>query len=419
VDAVHLAAADVVVVSSDWAIADGALARRGDRVVAVGPREVLRDEYPDARETRYRNRAILPSFVNAHTHLCLSHLAGLAPYDGDFAAWLQCVLGQTLEWTEKDHAASLDSGLVQAVETATGAMGDILNDWTALPAYESLPIGGTIFLQVTGFNPVVADVWMAHLGQVFNGRGKPLPGELRLGISPHAPYSTSAKLYRECAEFAEQHDLLLMTHLAETLEEERFLSTGTGIYRRMLRERGTWVPRWRPPKLSPAEYFESEGLLSSRCLYAHVNYPSDTDLDLLAKRGCTVVYCPRSHAFFRHAPHRFDEMVARGIRVALGTDSLASNHSLEMLEEVRLVRQRFPALPAATIFSAGTLGGAEALRITDNYGTLEPGRKASYFVADLGAPPDPERVLDQLLAPEAEIEQVVAWGRKVHSRPER
>jgi cytosine/adenosine deaminase-related metal-dependent hydrolase len=402
-----------VVVSSGRVIPDGALAWADDRVVAVGSREELHDAYPGAPEIRHPGQAIFPSFVNAHTHLCLSHLAGLAPYTGNFAAWLQCVLGQTLEWTEKDHADSLASGLRQAVAAATGAAGDILNDWTALPRYEGLPIGGTVFLQVTGFSPVVADVWMAHLEQVFDAHSEPQAGALNLGISPHAPYTTSAKLYRECARFAEQHDLLLVTHLAETPEEEQFLQNGTGVYRRMLRERGTWVPRWKPPRMSPVEYLEHEGVLSDRCLYAHVNYPSESDLDLLARRAVTAIYCPRSHAFFHHEPHPMDRMIERGIRVALGTDSLASNHSLEILEEVRLVKQRFPHLPSGVVFDAGTIRGAEALRTADQYGTLEPGRKASFFIADLHATPDPEHVLDQLLAPETEIAHAYAWGRKV------
>lgn len=411
-DGVRLAAADVVVVSSTSVIPDGAVAWRGDRIEAIGPREELRDTYPGARERCWPGKAIFPSFVNAHTHLCLSHLGGRAPYSGDFAAWLQTVLGGLLEWTEEDHASSLRSGLQGAVRSATGAAGDILNDWSALSTYEGVLLGGTVFLQVTGFNPVIADVWMANLDQVFDERrGRPKIGELNIGISPHAPYSTSAKLYRDSIEFAQRHDLLLMTHLAETVEEEQFLNTGTGIYRRMLRERGTWVPRWQPPACSPTQYLENEGLLTDRCLYAHVNYPSEADMELLAKRGVTVVYCPKSHAFFEHRPHKMDQMIQMGIPVALGTDSLASNDSLCMLDEVRLASRRFPHVPAAAIFEAGTATGASALRISDDYGSLEPGHKASFFVADLKAAPDPERIFEQLVSPETEIARVVAWGQ--------
>ncbi len=411
-DGVRLAAADVVVVSSASVIPDGAIAWRGDRIVAIGSRRELRDTCPKAKERHWPGKAIFPSFVNAHTHLCLSHMGGRAPYSGDFAAWLQTVLSGYLEWTEEDHADSLRAGLHGSVRSATAAAGDILNDLSALPTYEGVLLGGTVFLQVTGFNPVIADVWMANLEQVFDERrGRPKIGELNIGISPHAPYSTSAKLYRDSLEFARQHDLLLMTHLAETVEEEQFLSTGTGIYRRMLRERGTWVPRWQPPGCSPIQYLENEGLLTDRCLYAHVNYPSESDMELLANRRATVVYCPKSHAFFQHQPHKMDQMIEMGIPVALGTDSLASNDSLCMLEEVRLASKRFPHVPAATIFEAGTTTGAKALRISDDYGTLEPGHKASFFVADLKAPPDPQGIFKQLLSPEAEIVRVVAWGQ--------
>ncbi|MGQ9730458.1 MAG: amidohydrolase family protein [Candidatus Zipacnadales bacterium] len=414
VEAVHLASAEAVAVSSTRIIGDGAIAWRGTQIVAVGPREELRDIYSDADETHYEGLAIFPSFINAHTHLCLSFLEGKTPYDGDFAAWLQSVLHAFLEWTEEDHANSLNFGLRQAIETGTAAVGDILNDWRARSTYRGAPIGGTAFLQVTGFNPVVAEVWLHNLRQVFDAvPPKAELGNISLGISPHAPYSTGIELYRGCFELAEKYDLLLMTHLAETREEEYFLRTGQGIYRRMLRDRGTWVARWQPPNMTPVEYMESHGLLSNRCLYGHVNYPSDSDLELLVARDANVVYCPKSHAYFGHAPHRMDEMIERGIRVALGTDGLSSNDSLAMLEEVKLVRRRFPNLSAEAVFDAGTIRGAEALRVTADYGTLEPGRKASFVIVDLQKPLDIEHLFEQLLAPESKIVGVVAWGQTI------
>jgi cytosine/adenosine deaminase-related metal-dependent hydrolase len=404
----------VLVVSTDRVIPDGALAWHGNTIAAVGTREELLDTFPKAESVAYPGCAIFPSFVNAHTHVCLSFLEGKAPYNGNFAAWLQTVLQAYLEWTEEDHANSLSSGLRQAICHGTAAVGDIINDWSARPAYRDAAIGGVLFLQVTGFNPVVSDVWMHNLHQVFDVPGaRDEFSNVRLGISPHAPYTTSAALYRGCFELAEQHDLLVMTHLAETPEEEQFLRTGTGIYRRMLRERGTWVAKWRPPDLSPVQYMDAEGLLSERGIYAHVNYPSDTDLEVLARRGANVVYCPKSHAYFRHPPHRMDDMIAGGIRVALGTDGLSSNDSLAMLEEVKLVRRRFPRLPAATIFEAGTIRGAEVLRSTDSYGTLEPGRTASFTIVDLAEPPAPDHIFDQLLSPASNLKGVVAWGRPI------
>lgn len=413
-DGVQVASADVVVVSADQVIPGGAVAWQGHTVTAVGRREEVLDAYPNARETLHAGCAIFPSFVNAHTHICLSFLQGKAPYNGDFAAWLQSVLEAYLEWTEEDHANSLLSGLRQCIEAGTAAVGDIINDWSARTAYRGAAIGGTLFLQVTGFNPVVSDVWMHNLHQVFDVPGaRDALGNVRLGISPHAPYTTRAELYRGCFELAEKHDLLIMTHLAETPAEEEFLRTGRGIYRRMLRERGTWVANWKPPNLSPVEYMEDQGLLSDRGLYAHVNYPHDSDLDLLARRGVTVVYCPKSHAYFGHPPHRMPEMIERGIRVALGTDGLSSNDSLAMLEEVKLVRRQFPQLSSKTVFEAGTIKGAEALRITNEYGTLLPGRKTSFIVVDLKEPPDPNRIFDQLLSPPSEIVGVVAWGRTI------
>ncbi len=409
---VRVATADVLVAASDHVIADGAVAFGDREVLAVGSRTEILRQHPHAERWAFADRAIIPGLVNAHTHLCLTNLEGTVPYTGDFAAWLQTVLATTTDWKIQQHLHSLRDGIAAALHAGTAAVGDILNEWPLLTAYHGHPLGGVVFLQVTGFNPVIAPVWLAHLEQVFNGHvGQRLP-HLGLGISPHAPYSTSAKLYRDSFRFALERNALLMTHLAETPEEEDFLHTGAGIYRRLLEERGTWVSGWTPPRTSPVQYLWQEGVLNDRFLYAHVNYPSESDIELMARVEGHVVYCPRSHAFFGHPRHPLDRLLGAGINVALGTDSLASNESLSVLGEMKLVRQRYPELPPEAIFRLGTINGARMLRVDGKYGTLLPSRRASFNVVRTADRPDPDRVLEQILDPAAEIETIVSWGER-------
>jgi len=409
----RVATADVVLAASDQVFAPGAVALADGAIRAVGPAPDLLDRHAGAERWDFPGRVIIPGLVNAHTHLCLTDLAGEAPYEGDFAAWLQAVLSATAEWDPPQHEASLQAGIQASLRAGTAVVGDVVNEWRAISAYAEQPLGGVVFLQVTGFNPTVVPVWLGHLARVFNGRVERQAPQVSLGICPHAPYSTAAELYRETFRFALEHDALLMTHLAETPEEEEFLHTGQGFYRRLLEERGTWVPTWVPPGVSPTQYLRQNGVLSDRFVYAHYNYPSDADIGLMAEAGANVVYCPRSHAFFGHAPHPLDRLLARGVNVALGTDSLASNDSLCVLDEMKLVRGLYPDLPAQVVFRLGTSYGARMLRVSEQYGTLEPGRRASFNVVRPAGRPTAERAVEQILEPEAEVEAVVAWGEPV------
>ena len=410
---VRVATADVVVAAGDQVFSPGAVAFADGATQAVGPAPEVLSQHPSAERWDFPGRVIIPGLVNAHTHLCLTGLAGEAPYEGDFAAWLQHVLGATTDWDLERHQASLRDGISASLRAGTAVVGDVLNEWRAIGAYADQPLGGVVFLQVTGFNPVVAPVWLGHLAQVFNGRGDRQAPQVSLGICPHAPYSTAAELYREAYRFALEHDALLMTHLAETPEEEEFLHTGQGFYRRLLEERGTWVPTWAPPRVSPTQYLWQHGVLNDRFVYAHYNYPSEADIELMAGVGANVVYCPRSHAFFGHSRHPLAKLLARGVNVALGTDSLASNESLSVLAEMKLVRQLYPELPAETVFRLGTINGARMLRLADQYGALEPGGRASLNVVRVPGTPSQERVFEQVLEPEAEVETVVAWGERM------
>jgi cytosine/adenosine deaminase-related metal-dependent hydrolase len=125
------------------------------------------------------------------------------------------------------------------------------------------------------------------------------------------------------------------------------------------------------------------GLLDLRPLLVHCNYVSDSDLDLVAAAGASIAYCPRSHAFFHHEPHRWREMLSRGINVCVGTDSLASNDTLSVLDELRFLGSQDSTISDGQLLSMGTLAGARALGIADQVGSLEIGKRADFIVLPL------------------------------------
>ena len=173
-----------------------------------------------------------------------------------------------------------------------------------------------------------------------------------------------------------------------------------------------WDGSFSPPRCSAVEYAHRLGLLEAGALLVHVNYASDDDLDLIARHGGHVAFCPRSHHFFGHRPHRFRDMLRRGINVCVGTDSLASSDSLSVLDELRFLREQDQSLPAHELLSMGTLAGANALGLGAVCGSLAPGKSADFVALPLSSPSAGDPLEDILSADTRPIAVYVA-GRAV------
>ncbi len=369
---------------------------------------------------------ILPGFVNAHTHLELTSLRGRVPFSESFAKWLR-VLTQLNPHRDGDDAVrqSVRGGIRECLAAGTTTVADIGYGQVVPAEWARSPLNTVGFLEVIG------------IGEAFKAFTKPDRsveavegllaeadrlvqdgGPLRcFGITPHAPYSTDEDSYRAAIDFARRTRRPIATHLAETRDEERFLRDGTGSFRELLEEFGLWDDTFNPPGCSPIEYMKRVGLfdlgsLAVAPLLAHVNYVSDRDLDLLAASSASVVYCPRTHHFFRHEPHRYRDMLSRGINVCLGTDSLASNDTLSILDELRFLRSRDADITNAQLLDMATLAGARALGQRDHVGVLATGMRADFVVIPLADPhtPDP---LDDLLRSDTQPSHVFIGGMRV------
>ena len=200
------------------------------------------------------------------------------------------------------------------------------------------------------------------------------------GLSPHAPYSLSRELFAEVLDLATHARCPVAMHLAETREELELLATGTGPLVDLFTEWGLWSPGQRAAFRSPREVLQQLTVLP-RVLVIHGNYLSSEELDFLAgKDQFSVVYCPRTHSYFQHDHYPLAELLNRGIRVALGTDSRASNPDLSLLAEVRHVAQRHPEIAPSTLLEMATCHGAEALGLGDSVGRIAPGMRADFCV---------------------------------------
>lgn len=364
-------------------ICNGAVVFGGGVVRAVGTAAAMRRAWPGARQLALDDSAILPGLVNAHVHLELSALSpGERP--ARFVDWLKRLVPQTPAPPEAIRAFAengVRAGVAQCLRFGVTTVGDISRQCAVTRPMLS---GGP--LCVVSFGEVQA---MARrrgflderLAAAADSSGE--SGFLRAGISPHAPYSVEAAGYRRCLEIARQRALPLATHLAETRDEAEFLADHYGPFRELWEYLGDWddaVPTFAG---GPIRYAHALGLLDYPCVLAHVNYCDDDELAILAAGRASVVYCPRTHAWFDHPPHRWREMLSAGINVAIGTDSCASSPDLNLVDDLRLLHRIYPQVPADELWESATLRGARALGLENIVGSITPGKSADLIA--LGA----------------------------------
>jgi cytosine/adenosine deaminase-related metal-dependent hydrolase len=174
-------------------------------------------------------------------------------------------------------------------------------------------------------------------------------------------------------------------HLSESAEEVEFIASGGGPWRALLEELGVWDPQWVPPGVSPVQFLDDAGFLGSNVLAVHGVQMSLDDLGRLKARGTTLVTCPRSNGHTGAGAPPIQDFYDAGVRVAIGTDSLASSPDLNLFAELATIRALAPSIPAAALLASATREGARALGFESDYGTIEPGRRARLIAVTVPA----------------------------------
>lgn len=351
---------------------EGAVLVAGGRIQAVGPAAGVLQGFK-GQICDHGAGALLPGLVNCHTHLEFSGLAGRVPPQERWEDWLELTLAAFPSLTPQEKEKEILKGITHLHRCGTALVGDISNTGESLPHLEASLLEYQLFFECLGFDLLDLD----HLEEAFPffGTSQVLqnPG---IAAAAHAPYSVSPALFRTVREWNRARNRPQSVHLSESPGERDFLLRGDGFFRDLLTRRGRWVPDFAPPGLSPAAYLHSLNFLGPETLAVHGTWLTAADCALLARSRTWLVLCPRANAYTGGGTPPVPELLRAGVPLALGTDSLAGNHDLNLFGEMLWLSKKYPHYPGDLWLRLGTLQGARALKRDNDLGSLEPGKRA-------------------------------------------
>ena len=365
-----------VLPSSATVIENGAVAIEGQRIAGVGGQAEIVERFQDAQVEPLGETVILPGLVNTHTHLELTALRGyLENEERDFFAWLRKLTVARLEhMTPDDIRVSTTWGACEAVRAGITCVADASDSaLLSMQALQDVGLRGVVYQESFGpdarlarenFEKLKAKV--AELRTVENEL-------VRAGVSPHAPYTVCAPQLEMIAELAQAESLPVMMHAAESAAEDLLLREGCGVFAEGLAKRSI---QWQAPGTSTIQYLKQVGMLETRPLLAHCIRVDDDDIETLRDTHSRVAHCPKSNAKLGHGRAPFAKLIRAGVAVGLGSDSVASNNTCDILEEARF----------ATLLSRAAgehVSATDALEAATNGGKLNEGAPADLTAVSL------------------------------------
>lgn len=369
-------------------IKEGAILVEGDTIRDIGTRKwfAKRDisDVVDLGET-----ILLPGLVNAHCHLEHSAMRGSLTAKS-FSSWIRSLQQKSAQTTQKEKEEAIQNAIRELIRGGTTSLVDHRSPeagWFRTPFRE------LVILEVLGASETRARASVAAAKE----RLQSSPDET-VEISPHSLYAVHPQIL--------QNLTLRSIHLLESEEEEDFFRHGHGPLADLVRERDGLLPF---PDPSPVHWLHERGQLQPGLLLAHGNYLTNEEIRLLRGSGVTVIHCPGSWRYFGHRRLPLQSLFYNEVRIAIGTDSLASNDSLNMLKQLKLMKATYPSLGEEDLLKMATFNGAHAIGLSNEIGLIEPGKKADLIGIPYQGNADPYESL--LLADEVNFSMV--GGRRL------
>lgn len=354
-------------------IGEGAVLVAGGRIQAVGSASDLLAGF-QGRVCDHGSGAILPGLVNCHTHLEFSALAGRVPPQERWEDWLELTLTAFSSLSHQEKGTGILQGIAALKNSGTALVGEISNSGETFAFLEAAALDYHLFLECLGFDLSALDRLEEAFPFFASAQALENP---YISAAAHAPYSVSPALFRRIAQWNRARLRPQSVHLDESPVERDFLARGDGFFKDLLESRGRWAPDFSPPGMSPAAYLDSLNFWGPDTLAVHGTWLSAADCRVLAHSRTWVVLCPRANLYTAAGAPPVPELLAAGVPLALGTDSLAGNHDLNLWGEMLWLYKKFHQFPGALWLRLGTLHGAHALKREKDLGSLEPGKKAA------------------------------------------
>jgi 5-methylthioadenosine/S-adenosylhomocysteine deaminase len=353
----------------------GTVGVAGDVITYVGPR----DGAPAGRDVELGDVVLAPGLVNAHTHLDLTAMRG--QFDGlPFFEWIRALTAARAALTPEALLEGARAGIREGLRAGITTYADTAPGSAPFEAMRELGVRGVAYRELFGPDPQQCAASMEALREAVGAMRARETALVRVGVSPHAPYSVSDGLFRAAADFARAEGLPLATHVAESEDESRLVTSGDGPFAAFLRARGIAV---EPRAGTPVALLDQCGVLGPNALLIHCVRCDERDVVTIAQRECGVATCPMSNRILRHGAAPVAAMRAAGVRLGAGSDSMASNDRMDILHESRLALGEAGGEQAA--WELATLGGARALGLDRLIGSLEPGKQADLAAFPRGA----------------------------------
>jgi len=376
-----LTAAKILSFERDLPIIDhGSVVIQGEKILALGPAEQIRKRFPAHRSVILEGAVLLPGLVNCHAHLELPPLLDLIRA-GTFPDWVLNHIQQKKKMSTADYRKAVGRNIKTLIRTGTTSVGEISTHGASPAALEQSGLRAIVFHELITMSR--GSVLPSLFADVQRGSDT----LVRRGISPHTPYTVSETALSLVTQAARKKHLPLCMHVAESKDEIRLLRRMPSRLRKIYDLAG-WDIDWAPVADSPFAYLNGLGILGPGFIAVHAVQAGPRDIAILERTGAAVVHCPRSNRELGVGRMPLKKFLDAGIRVGLGTDSLASSPSLSMWDEMRFAHRihRRDGVTAEDIFRLATTGGAQALGIGKETGSITKGKKA-----DLIAVPLPSR----------------------------